>query len=164
MNEFRASDCKASELTSHIADGRKREKARQHIASFLADLACIGSYGDGGCAVDDGRLDGVQPTTMDAIQKRENNKLGTLRKNNLLTDVEVATTEVAVDLRAPDINAKGRFGYTQLHIAAVNNDIEAAKALLAMGANKEITDRSTATPYEKALNRGYNELAELLKP
>lgn len=62
------------------------------------------------------------------------------------------------------INARGKWGYTQLHFAAVAGDVAECENLLKQGAKKTIKDNSGQLPWQKALNAGFEELAEKLKP
>lgn len=63
-----------------------------------------------------------------------------------------------------DINAIGpRNGYTPLHDAVWANNIPAARLLLAKGARTDIKGKDGMTPYEKAVNEGKTEIAELLQ-
>ena len=55
-------------------------------------------------------------------------------------------------------------GNTALIVAAQNNQIEIAQLLLDRGASKSITDGSGKTAYDYAVEKGYEEIARLLRP
>ena len=63
-----------------------------------------------------------------------------------------------------DPNARTKRGTTPLMMAAKNNCIEAAVVLLDAGADVSIQDNDGKNAYDYAIEKGYTELAELLKP
>jgi len=62
-----------------------------------------------------------------------------------------------------DINVQGLYGWSMLHFAAKENQIEVAKILLAKGASPVIRDQWKQTPYRIAKDNGNKELAKLIK-
>jgi ankyrin repeat protein len=62
-----------------------------------------------------------------------------------------------------DVNAKGKWGYTLLHVAAMQGDEAECERLLALGANKKAKDNSGKMPWQKAQTAGHEALAEKLK-
>lgn len=63
-----------------------------------------------------------------------------------------------------DMNAVGpRNGYTPLHDAVWANNIPAAQLLLDKGARTDIKSKDGMTPYEKAVNEGKSEIADVLQ-
>jgi ankyrin repeat protein len=62
-----------------------------------------------------------------------------------------------------DPNVQGQYGWSMLHFAAKENQIEVAKILLAKGASPLLRDQWKQTPYRIAKDNGNNELAKLLR-
>ena len=61
-----------------------------------------------------------------------------------------------------DVNAKGRYGFTPLHIAVSRKQREVAELLLANNADPNAKDNEGRTPLHLAVQSGQRELAELL--
>lgn len=81
-----------------------------------------------------------------------------------LKNKKVATAADNTKDVMPNINAKGKFGYTPLHSAAVSGDEAECDRLIAAGARKTIKDNSGKMPWQKALFAENDVLAEKLKP
>ena len=71
--------------------------------------------------------------------------------------------EILVAAKA-DLNATNTVGETPLFDAVRNGNLPAVKALLAGGANTQVTDSSGTTPLQLAEQYSQSEIAELLKP
>lgn len=63
-----------------------------------------------------------------------------------------------------DINSKDLAGDTALIVAIKNDQTQITKLLLELGADKSLKDAEGKTAYDYAVERGFVELAELLKP
>lgn len=163
--------------------GKMSEKARTDFLAFIRDVDSI-------CGADDDRMfentdadirqddhDGVAVTLAADLEEIHRKEIEKLAGQERESDVEIADDEpsylipepapVAV-LVAPvitvatDINKKGKFGYTPLHQAVINNDIAEVRRLIALGADLSLKDNSLATPRDKALNRGFDDIAAIL--
>jgi ankyrin repeat protein len=161
----------AIDRTNHIKDDSKRRRVQQFLEEMVGSLNAIGDDDDpelqrDGKYRDDGR-DGVQPTTIEAIEIHEKDRIEQVRAALIDADdnTEDACTESdQVPVRIDDgLNRKGRFGYTPLHEAVVSEDIAGIKSLLARGADKMIRDNGDNTPFEKALKFELYEIAKLLQ-
>lgn len=62
-----------------------------------------------------------------------------------------------------DINVQGQYGWSMLHFAAKENQIEVAKILLAKGASVMVRDQWKQTPYRIAKDNGNKEMAKIIK-
>ena len=106
---------------------------------------------------DDG--DGVSCITIADFESSQDQKRATLRtlwRGEIESDVAV--------LEEDSINAHGKWGYTALHFAAVEGNEAECDRLLELGADKTAVDNGGKCPWEKALLRGFDALAEKLKP
>lgn len=65
---------------------------------------------------------------------------------------------------ADNVNAKGMYGYTALHRAAIAGDDAECDRLIALGAKTTVKDNSGKLPWQKAFSAGHEALAEKLKP
>lgn len=61
-----------------------------------------------------------------------------------------------------NIDVRGYFGNTLLHIAAVRNDIDAVRVLIEGGANVNSEGEHGYTPLHEAVEQGHFEIADLL--
>jgi ankyrin repeat protein len=66
--------------------------------------------------------------------------------------------------RGTDVDAASAAGWTPLHYVAHNGDIETAKFLLDRHAKRDVRNGDGKTPYEIAEERGFTDLAEILRP
>lgn len=154
---------RADELTSHIENERIRERVKGSIAKFLSDLDTIGSYAEDEADLgdqswlDDG-MDGIPVIRPAELDKREADRIEALKAAQFFPPSAIEITLEG------DINARGKFGYTQLHFAAVERDADRVAALLEAGADATIRDNSGSTAYNKAINRGYDEIADIIRP
>jgi ankyrin repeat protein len=152
---------RVDELTKKIANGAVRERVARNITQLLSDLETIVSYAEDDDVdqnwVDDGS-DGVPLTSIAQIEQREEAKITSLKDTNFFP-----ASAIEVTLDDDDINARGKFGYTKLHCAVADEDLKLVVELLEMGADANIRDNSGSTPYQKALNRGYMEIAAVLR-
>lgn len=63
-----------------------------------------------------------------------------------------------------DINSKDLAGDTALIVATKNNQTQIIQLLLKLGADKSLTDANGKTAFDYAVERGFVELAEIIKP
>lgn len=63
-----------------------------------------------------------------------------------------------------DVNSKDLAGDTALIVATKNNQTQIMQLLLGLGADKSLKDAKEKTAYDYAVERGFVEFAELLKP
>lgn len=139
----------------------KHPAAVAAMAAFLSDLADIRSFAEKDAEENipkESAADGCAPVALATVVAREHAALEKIKSN-----IKFAPSAVVVVHDQNDINVKGRFGYTALHEAAVVGDKEKVQELLAKGANPLIGDNYGATAYDKALNRGFTEIAKILK-
>jgi len=76
---------------------------------------------------------------------------------------DLAVMELLLGWGADPNAVESRRGFTPLHAAAVTGHEEAARALLASGADPTLCDRYGCTPDELAQKRGHPEIAELIR-
>lgn len=63
-----------------------------------------------------------------------------------------------------DINLRGKWGYTELHFAALTGNVEECCRLLEKGADPSIMDNGGKMAWHKADLKGHISLANMLKP
>lgn len=153
---------RANELTQHIENENVRKRVNRSLAALFADLEHIGSYAEDEDLSeqswkDDGS-DGIPVISPSEMDKRESDRIEALKAAQFFppSAIEVNTDE--------DINARGKFGYTKLHDAAVERDLDKVIELLEAGIDPTIKDNSGSTAYQKAINRGYDDVADLIRP
>lgn len=164
-------DCevRAIQITAHIVEARVRERTKNNIASFLADLEEIRSFDDPDTNDSTARIDdsdGVTPISAEQFHMRESDRIGKI--GNLFAGtalepeteiIEEANTESDIDAIIP-----GHWGYTKLIAAAADGNTDLVRSLLEQKANPDIRDTSGMTALDKALNGGYDEVVVLLMP
>ena len=62
----------------------------------------------------------------------------------------------------PQVNAKDPNGFSPLHFAALYNQVELARYLLARGADPKSCNTWNDTPLHRAATEGYEEMFQLL--
>jgi hypothetical protein len=104
--------------------------------------------------------DGVPCLTADKFEQLQDEKRAKLRKQSseFFRDVDVEAVEDS------DINARLKWGYTLLHFAAIEGNEAECDRLVAAGADLAATDNSGKMPYQKAALKGFDDLAEKLRP
>lgn len=77
----------------------------------------------------------------------------------------VDSTEVAHWLieRGADLNASDRYGFTPLMRAVTGGNFDMVELLVSFGADLYVRNKDGQTAYDLAVERGYAEIAELLK-
>ncbi len=150
-----------------------RERTRSALIKTLSSIAAIKSYLDEDAyenAPSDIRQDdsdGIPCTTIDAVENAQQNKKNDLRQRSrdLFSDDELMPEVSSGGIMAPpDINRRLKWGYTLLHFAAIAGDETECVRLLAEGADKTIPDNGGKLPWQKAALKGYDGLADKLKP
>ncbi len=76
-----------------------------------------------------------------------------------LNILELVLQKVDTDI----INHKNNRGYTPLHLAVLENDLDAVKLLTQYNANLRIMDKTSRTPHELASSEGYNAIVSYLE-
>lgn len=66
-------------------------------------------------------------------------------------------------LRPDLLNSQNKGGNTALHIAAVSGHSGCVAALLGLGADIQITNNASFTPYHLAMQSGHTEMASLIR-
>jgi hypothetical protein len=153
----------ARDRTKHIADPVERERKYNIFIKVLGNLAAAD-------AVEEGRVPFRQPRDQNRIKsitpkeydQRENARINELVSQNILADEPEIPVEPP---QGSDINARGKFGYTRLHQAVVDGNIEEVRRLkYELGIDLTVCDNSGQTAYEKALAAGETDIADELKP
>lgn len=157
---------KSEELTAHIGDPTRRMRVAGNLAKFMKSLDKIKDFeerdegGDGDeeevpMYQDDG-TDGVPLTTLGDIEARETRKIGNLKELHrdlrYYNDDDLEVGGVAT-IAGPDINERGRYGFTALHRAVIDEELETVESLLSQGARRDIPDASGFTALDKARQR-----------
>lgn len=153
---------RAVEITKHIPNDRVRTRVTKNIAKLLGDLDAIAEYADSGPEnewVDRGE-DHVPVVTPESLNWREKTKIESIKRTTEL--FPPSAVEVTVN-DEQDINARGKFGYTALHAAVVDDDEVRVVELCECGADLTIRDNSGSTPYQKAINMGKDAIAAILR-
>jgi hypothetical protein len=88
-------------------------------------------------------------------------------RNNLIhqaiwTD-RFAAAELHVKHGDADINGRNKFGATPLHMAVWKKQARLVGVLVAAGADKTVRDNDGKTPLDDALDKGFEEIAKLLR-
>lgn len=162
-------DCevRAEQITAHIAEARVRERTKNNIASFLADLEEIRSFDDPDTNDSTARIDdsdGVTPISAEQFHMRESDRIGKIGNLFAGTALEPEVEVAAEANTESDIDSIGRWGYTKLIAAAAEGNTDLVRSLLEQRANPDIRDTSGMTALDKALNGGYDEVVVLLMP
>lgn len=74
-----------------------------------------------------------------------------------------ASAEGHIKRNDADVNGQNKFGATPLHMAVWKKQAKLVSLLLASGADKAIKDKDGKTPLEDAMDKGYSEIAGLLR-
>ncbi len=108
--------------------------------------------------------DGVACRLASDIEEFDRQQFEKLVQNNLFnTESQKPVEEIVIDLQ--DINQRqGVYGFTPLHQAVKDRNVERVKALLALGARHDIKDNAGITPKERAYNSGFDEIVRLFEP
>lgn len=108
------------------------------------------------------KFDGVPCVDASKFDLLHDERLAQLRKHSreLFSDSDV---EVEGNSDS-DINARLKWGYTLLHFAAIAGDEAECDRLVAAGAHLDVADNSGKMPYQKAALKGFEGLAEKLRP
>lgn len=61
-----------------------------------------------------------------------------------------------------NVNAQSLRGNTALHFAVLRNDVDMVKTLLDLGADKNIKNSTGKTPLDRARNKGFSDISNLL--
>jgi ankyrin repeat protein len=91
------------------------------------------------------------------------NALGVLPLHSALSGGHKEMARLLIE-RGTDVDAASAAGWTPLHYVAHNGDIETAKFLLDRHAKRDVRNGDGKTPYEIAEERGFTDLAEILRP
>lgn len=115
-------------------------------------------------------MDGEVAVIEDKVEKTLDSVVAPVKvQEQVVPTVQINSVGQAVSAirtinQVNDINAKGKWGYTLLHVAAMNGDEAECDRLIGLGANRKVKDNSKNMPWQKALTAGHAALAEKLKP
>lgn len=148
-----------------------KDKARKAILDFLRETQKIQEFVYDGDDEEDQQdtvvltdiaqqddHDGIIPKTVAMFKEEEKET-----RRSLKSRVKQMLHSDNPEMDDSDINFRGKWGFTKLHFAAVDNNIVECNRLLAAGANKSIKDNAGHLPWEKAMARGHFALAKLLR-
>lgn len=93
-------------------------------------------------------LDGTPSISAQEYDRRETERLKKLVEIQLFNSEQ--QDEIEIPETKTDINATGKYGRSQLHIAVLNEDVEMVSTLLEAGIDISITDSSHRTALDKA--------------
>ena len=116
-----------------------------HLASFFGNLACAGILVDHGAD--------VNARSRGAMQNMPLHAAASSRAR--------AIVELLAD-RGADVNARQHGGWTALHAAALNGDVETARVLIAHGADTKARADNQQNALDLALTRGHQNVVDLL--
>jgi hypothetical protein len=139
---------RADQLTAHIVDPVKRERVRKNLIKQFESLERITDPEDEPVETTEPYKDGcdnVPVVTLEDIEARERGRINNLRHLHR----ELQDDTVVIDVM-DEVNVKGRHGYTPLHRAVNDVDVEAVRDLLGRNADPEIRDASGLTPLDRA--------------
>jgi ankyrin repeat protein len=140
-----------------IAQNMRTDKARNNFLAFLSTMEQLTSAEDD-TAFENTPAD-IRNDDSDGVACRLETDLIAIQQSNLRTlqnnfgeffpeEVEVIQPELASE--SDGINKAGKWGYTQLHFAVVNQDLAMVQSLLEQGARTDILDHSDHTALDKA--------------
>lgn len=149
---------RAAFLTAHIKDPVERERKRK---SLERALKVVEVEAQEEIAEDDGQYDGVPLRFIEELDKRESVRLdGLVAERSILFEVE----DVPVTIETPQdaLNRKGRYGYTRLIQAVVDEDLQGTRELLELGADMTQCDNGGMNAMDKAKRNGSKAIIALL--
>ena len=120
-------------------------------------------------------MSGISPVISAAIKIQASVRGQQLRNKQLFEAAESGDISEVKNLlaREADVNAKGRYGRTALHLAVYDGNLDIVKALVIAGANVNVTNKHGMIVLElaknndcyddvkKAIEEGKNELIKL---
>ncbi len=149
------------ELTQHIKDPVERARKQRNLQRAF-DL--VDKTPEEILAADDGRLDGVPLVDIRAMDKRENDRLDSLKlKRAVIFDLSDEPVKVKVETEMDILNKPGLYGYTPLIKAVVDQDYAKMEELLKKGVDINRKDTGGMTALEKALQAKDQQAVALLR-
>jgi hypothetical protein len=145
---------RAEQLTAHIANVGRRGRVQSNLTKFLSSLDSIRDFDEEEAqesteSYQDDGTDGITVTSYGDLEQRERDKLADLK---LLHEEKTKGSGTAT-ATAPDINTRGKYGYTALHRAVVDANLAEVETLLAKRARVDVRDASGMTALDKARSR-----------
>lgn len=117
-------------------------------------------YGDSYGPQDDN--DGIPTRTIEEIEAEDKARFEKLKAANVFSPDELIKETSSVS-DPDDVNHKGLYGYTALHIVAGKGDEGECRRLISMGADVDAKDNSGKQPWQHALRHGHVKLADMLR-
>ena len=128
--------------------------AAQDAQSRLWDAAMAGDT----AAIRQAVAAGARVDSLDARTSRN----GRYALNWATLNNHTAAVKLLLELKAP-VEAENHTGFTALHHAAESGSIDAARILLAAGADPDHPNKSGVRPLMTAMDNGHTALAKLLE-
>lgn len=149
-------NAKVERLTAHITDPVERERKQKNLRRALV---LVETEPQEPQTKDNGQFDGLPAITLEERLAKESIKLAQMKEMRSLVFAEEEGKEIPEDL----INKRGKFGYTPLIQAVVDQDYEAMQNLLDQGVLLNIQDNGGMTALEKAERAGDKKAIAMLK-
>ena len=157
-----------------IAQNMVKDKARSNFLTFLSTMEQLttaeddSAFENTNADIRNDDSDGVACRLETDLINIQQSKLAALQANHgQFFPEEVEEIQPDAEL-SNDINKTGKWGYTPLHAAVVEQDLAMVKNLLDQGARTDIPDHSNHTALDKAErcleigNRDSREIVKLL--
>lgn len=141
------------EIVDKIANGLKSEKAKVNFLAFIGSLKEHDEEDD---------VAAMLAADIMEMQESQEDKLLDLQEEMEGIFPPEKDKYPVLMVNGRNINHQGNFGYTELHKAVMEHDLQLVLELIHYGADKTIKDISGHTAYDKAARLNYDDLLEVL--